>query len=135
MKTRKLERVHDFYQWDSYLKNSTFRTNYLKSSFIKLFSAPFRFYIYSNKENFLLGFPVIDCSIYETETLPFCYYQGVIFNSELLRGSNIKSNQYLVDLIFEAITKLTEIEKKFNFSLHPNFYDVRGFDWGASHGG
>jgi hypothetical protein len=75
-----------------------------------------------------MGLPVID-----TSPLPWSYRQGPIFYDEISKGGVAKTIQYEIDLAELAVTELAKVEPRFHFSLSPDLWDVRGYDWAHYH--
>jgi hypothetical protein len=124
----KLEPI-DPHEWNKFLINSVYRTIFLTKEFLDIFDVEITYYVFKRNDTILLGFPVINVAKFNQNFLPFCYYQGVVFNKEILRGKSAKSTYYIVELINKSVSLLSKREKKFNFCLHNQFSDIRGFDW------
>lgn len=115
--------------WTFLLSRSPQRTRFLDPDFLSLFDCPVRLYVWERKGVPAIGLPIIDASEWNDRALPMCYYQGLIYNNELLRGQASKSTQNQVELAEMAITALCEVEPNFAMSLHPSLTDMRGLDW------
>lgn len=123
-----LRRIDDLDVWRTLLARSPQATRFLDPAFLAVFDAPFRPYGLFRGDICIMGLPVIDAS-----PLPWCYRQGPIFYDEISKGGVAKTIQYEIDLAELAVTELAQVEPRFHFSLSPDLWDVRGYDWAHYH--
>lgn len=123
-----LHRITDLNVWRSLLARSPQGTRFLDPDFLALFDVPYRLYGLFRGDICIMGLPVID-----EQSLPWCYRQGPIFYDEISKGGGAKTIQYEIDLAELAVTELAKVEPHFHFSLSPDLWDVRGYDWAHYH--
>jgi len=123
-----LRRIDDLDVWRALLARSPQATRFLDPAFLAVFDAPFRPYGLFRGDICIMGLPVID-----TSPLPWSYRQGPIFYDEISKGGVAKTIQYEIDLAELAVTELAKVEPRFHFSLSPDLWDVRGYDWAHYH--
>lgn len=123
-----LRRIADLDIWRALLARSPQGTRFLDPDFLALFDVSFRLYGLFRGNICIMGLPVIDAA-----PLPWCYRQGPIFYDEISKGGMAKLIQYEIDLAEQAVTELARVEPHFHFSLSPDLWDVRGYDWAHYH--
>ncbi|MGI9390298.1 MAG: GNAT family N-acetyltransferase [Boseongicola sp.] len=115
--------------WGDLLSNSPFRTRFVDPEFIEIFGAPVTYWGLDRKGVLIAGMPVINAAEFNSRSLPWCYYQGIIYHREIWRAAPAKRTQYEIEIAEELVTAIAEDTDRFSFSLHPSLGDVRGLDW------
>ena len=124
-KTRRLSAK----EWDALLARSPQRTRFLDPDFLKLFDVPLRYWGIDRNGVVIAGMPVIETDIYGGRSLPWCYYQGIIYHEEIWRAAPSKRTQYEIELAEQLVEDVAQEEPAFTISLHSSLTDIRGLDW------
>lgn len=116
--------------WDELIDKSSYGTIFSKNihlNFYKKKGEVYKYLFFDEKtKKFIACVPIVI-----TQQKPnFTVYNGIIFNKELLDINNRSSKYALILKYSEEILKLILINhKKINFTLHPNYEDLRSFQW------
>jgi hypothetical protein len=121
-------------EWNAFVDESPQGSIFCNTRFLQSLGEDYELYFVADDGNKIAAFPLL---LKEREPLPAPYpytcYQGIMFASQIEQLPQHRKIPYRLKVLEYLLGELTNRYKSISFCLHPDFDDIRAFQWHNYH--